>query len=74
MLEVVNKTLTQAHYTEEDLKNLETLASPRAPSGNRDYLAGAGTTSPHAGAGTTSQAAIAIQNTRQMNKVQHSLD
>ena len=39
VLEVVNKTLTQAHYTEEDLKNLETLASPRAPSGNRDYPA-----------------------------------
>ena len=26
VLEVVNKTLTQAHYTEEDLKTLETLA------------------------------------------------
>ena len=36
VLEVVNKTLTQAHYTEEDLTNLETLAWPRAPSGNRD--------------------------------------
>jgi len=46
VLEVVNKT-EQAHYTEEDLTILETLAS---------------------------QAAIAIQNTRLMNKVQHSLD
>ena len=46
VLEVVNKT-GEAHYTEEDLTILETLAS---------------------------QAAIAIQNTRLMNKVQKSLD
>jgi signal transduction histidine kinase len=46
VLEVINKT-GEAHYTEEDLTILETLAS---------------------------QAAIAIQNTRLMNKVQRSLD
>jgi signal transduction histidine kinase len=46
VLEVVNKT-GDAHYTEEDLTILETLAS---------------------------QAAIAIQNTRLMNKVQKSHD
>ncbi len=46
VLEVINKA-EEAHYTEEDLKNIETLAS---------------------------QAAIAIQNSRLKNKVQHSLD
>ncbi len=46
VLEVINKT-GEAHYTEEDLTILETLAS---------------------------QAAIAIQNTRLMNKVQKSLN
>jgi len=46
VLEVINKT-GEAHYTEEDLTILETLAS---------------------------QAAIAIQNTRLMNKMQKSLD
>jgi signal transduction histidine kinase len=46
VLEAVNKT-EQAHYTEEDLTILETLAS---------------------------QAALAIQNARLVDKLQHSLD
>ncbi|MCX6037332.1 MAG: hypothetical protein NTW99_05505 [Chloroflexi bacterium] len=36
--------------------------SPRAPSGDRDYLAGTGTTSPRAGTGTTSKYGLYSHN------------